>query len=137
MLGHVGEMVRPVTSAAQGGRGREVRTGAVGQVVLCGGGAALSGLAPMARAAFGMPVRIAGAWGFAGPAAVQSPAYASVLGLLRWRAMVQPGSAQRASSAASSARGVRMPTSNVPGLASPAQRISQTRWQAWLREFLP
>ncbi len=104
-----------------GGAGT-ARTGAVGQVVLCGGGAALSGLAPMARAALGMPVRIAGAWGFAGPAAVQSPAYASVLGLLRWRAMVQPGIAQRASSARASVhRGARVPGGNSPEFAGPAQ----------------
>ena len=92
-----------------------------GAGVLCGGGAALSGLAPMARAALGMPVRIAGAWGFAGPAAVQSPAYASVLGLLRWRAMVQPGSAQREPSAESLGRGTSFITANSPEFASPAQ----------------
>lgn len=137
MLGHVGEMVKPVTSAANGGRGRDARTGGIGQVVLCGGGAALSGLASTARAALGMPVRVAGAWGFAGPAAVQSPAYASVLGLLRWRAMVQDRIVQQGASTELRNRGMQFPSTNLPELADQPTRIGQTRWQAWLREFLP
>jgi cell division ATPase FtsA len=114
-----------------------VRIGGLEQVILCGGGAALSGLAPMARAALGMPVRIAGAWGFAGPAAVQSPAYASVLGLLRWRAMVQSQTAQRERSTVSLAHGASFITTNSAEFAGQPNRIGQTRWQAWLREFLP
>lgn len=137
VLGHVGEMVRPVASTARIGRGRDGGVGGLGQVVLCGGGAALSGLAPMTRAALGMPVRIAGAWGFAGPAAVQSPAYASVLGLLRWRAMVQSPVEQRDLNTELRNRGARFPVGNLPELAGQPNRIGQTRWQAWLREFLP
>jgi cell division protein FtsA len=137
MLGHVGEMVKPVASVANGGRGREMRIGGLEQVILCGGGAALSGLAPRARAALGMPVRIAGAWGFAGPAAVQSPTYAPVLGLLRWRAMVQPQGSQREPSAVRLAHGTSFGTPNLPEFAGQPNRIAQTRWQAWLREFLP
>lgn len=137
MLGHVGEMVKPVASAASAGRGRDPCVGGLGQVVLCGGGAALSGLAPMARAALGMPVRIAGAWGFAGPATVQSPAYAAVLGLLRWRAAVQPRLEQREQGAGRLVRGPGFSSANLPESVDQPIRIGQTRWQAWLREFLP
>lgn len=130
LLAHVGEIVRPATTFARGGS-------TIGQVVLCGGGAALSGLAPMARAALGMPVRVAGAWGFAGPATMQSPEFSAVLGLLRWRATVEPwqrqqhtdGRAERFSVGVGAGNGAKFPVQPM--------RIGQTRWQAWLREFLP
>lgn len=137
MLAYVCEMVKPMPSAANAGRGRELRAGALGQMVLCGGGAALSGLAPMVRASLGMPVRIAGAWGFAGPAMIQSPAYASVLGLLRWRATVQPRLGQREASTAPVGRRMASGAANLPEYGGQPIRIGQTRWQAWLREFLP
>lgn len=127
ILAHVNELVRPVSMTALSHSGGGPRTGGVGQVILCGGGAALSGLAPIVRSALGMPVRIAGAWGFAGPASVQSPAYAAVLGLLRWRAIVHPHAEKDLAP---------FPT-NRADIAGQPMRIGQTRWQAWLREFLP
>ncbi|MHB8644214.1 MAG: cell division FtsA domain-containing protein [Thermomicrobiales bacterium] len=130
LLAHVGEIVRPATTFTRGG-------GAIGHVVLCGGGAVLSGLAPMTRAALGMSVRVAGAWGFSGPASMQSPGFAAVLGLLRWRATVEPHLQVRPVGARSAGSGVGVTTVN--GANSPVQpmRIGQTRWHAWLREFLP
>ncbi len=137
MLAHVCEMVKPARSAALARTRDGASVSGVGQVVLCGGGAALSGLAPMARAALGMPVRIAGAWGFAGPIAVQSPVYAPVLGLLRWRAAVQPHDEGRDAAVRFSTRDAR-PGAKIGGeLPDQPIRIGQTRWQAWLREFLP
>lgn len=136
MLRHVSEMVKPVLSAAHPGESRHAPHG-VGQVVLCGGGAALSGLAPMARSALGMPVRIAGAWGIVGPASVQSPSYAAVLGLLRWRAAVRPRPELPNPMADWPAPGTARAPRNAPEFADQPVRIGQTRWQAWLREFLP
>ncbi|MDQ6906482.1 MAG: rod shape-determining protein [Chloroflexota bacterium] len=130
LLAHVGEIVRPVTTFARGG-------GTVGQVILCGGGAALSGLAPMARAALGMPVRVAGAWGFAGPATMQSPGFAAVLGLLRWRAIVEPGLRTRTDVGQNTRASVGAAAGNGTKFPVQPMRIGQTRWQAWLREFLP
>ena len=132
LLAHVGEIVRPATTFARGG-------GSVGQVILCGGGAALSGLAPMARAALGMPVRVAGAWGFAGPTTMQSPGFAAVLGLLRWRATVEPGLHAATGDGRQGRVGVGAGVGVGNGAKFPVQpmRIGQTRWQAWLREFLP
>lgn len=130
LLAHVGEIVRPATTFARGG-------GSVGQVILCGGGAALSGLAPMARAALGMPVRVAGAWGFAGPTTMQSPGFAAVLGLLRWRATVEPGALAQTAVGQNARAGVGVAAGNGAKLPFQPMRIGQTRWQAWLREFLP
>lgn len=130
LLAHVGEIVRPVTTFAHGG-------GAIGHVVLCGGGAVLSGLAPMTRAALGMPVRVAGAWGFAAPVTAQSPAFAAVLGLLRWRATVEPRLESRPVGARSDGFGVGVAAVNRANFPVQPMRIGQTRWQAWLREFLP
>ncbi len=130
LLAHVGEIVRPATTFARGG-------GTVGQVILCGGGAALSGLAPMARAALGMPVRVAGAWGFAGPATMQSPGFAAVLGLLRWRATVEPGLRTRTDVGQNTRASVGAAAGNGTKFPVQPMRIGQTRWQAWLREFLP
>jgi cell division protein FtsA len=137
ILKNVSEMVRAVPAVAAPRTARTALVGGLGQVVLCGGGAALSGLAPMARTALGMPVRIAGAWGFSGPRAVQSPVYAAVLGLLRWRAMVRPARAR----ASDLARGVVLSGRAIGTIeektgAQPV-RTGQTRWQTWLREFLP
>ncbi|MCA1725357.1 MAG: cell division FtsA domain-containing protein, partial [Thermomicrobia bacterium] len=129
LLAHVGEIVRPATTFA--------RSGALGHVVLCGGGSALSGLAPMARAALGMPVRVAGAWGFAGPAAMQSPGFAAVLGLLRWRATVAPPLKSGAMPMQSAASGVAVGTINRGNFPVQPMQSGQTRWQAWLREFVP
>lgn len=136
ILAHVSEMARPVSAAAVA-IGSGPRTGGVGQVVLCGGGAALSGLAPMVRSALGMPVRIAGAWGFSGPASVQSPAYAAVLGLLRWRASVQPHAERGEIEAGEGSPNLASLPTNRADFAGQPMRIGQTRWQAWLREFLP
>lgn len=119
LLGHVHEMARPVMPA----------TGAY-SAVLCGGGASLAGMAHAARAAFGMPVRVAGAWGFAGPRKVQSPGYAAALGLIRWRVTVQPARATRVNTVANNRTGML-------NWENSAVRTGQTRWQAWLREFLP
>lgn len=132
ILGRVNEVIRPVALSGLIGD----RSAAVSEVVLCGGGAALSGLAQMTRTALGMPVRVAGAWGFVGPSKVQSPAYASVLGLLRWRASVQP----RLEAPRIHQRGVnvgRFGGENRPNSVGQPMRIGQTRWQQWLREFLP
>lgn len=129
MLAHIAEIVRPATAFARGG--------ALGHAILCGGGAALSGLAPMARAALGMPVRVAGAWGFAGPTAAQSPDFAAVLGLLRWRATVEPRLESRPIPARSENSGVGVAAVNGGIFPVQPMRIGQTRWQAWLREFLP
>ncbi len=130
LLAHVGEIVRPATTFARGG-------GAVGQVILCGGGAALSGLAPMARAALGMSVRVAGAWGFAGSATIQSPGFAAVLGVLRWRATVEPELHIRTAGGHNARVSVGAATGNGSKFPVQPTRIGQTRWQAWLREFLP
>ncbi|GEM_PF-3971938 len=130
LLAHVGEIVRPATTFTRGG-------GAIGQVVLCGGGAVLSGLAPMARAALGMSVRVAGAWGVAGPAALQSPGFAAVLGLLRWRATVEPRLQSPPASVRSGGSSVGVAAVNRENFPVQPMRIGQTRWQAWLREFLP
>lgn len=129
LLAHVGEVVRPATTFTRGG--------AIGHVVLCGGGAVLSGLAPMTRAALGMPVRVAGAWGFAGPAAMQSPGVAAVLGLLRWRATVEPRLQSRPTVGQFAGSGVGVTAGNDANSSVQPMRIGQTRWQAWLREFLP
>lgn len=130
LLAHVGEIVRPATTFSRGG-------GRIGHVVLCGGGAVLSGLAPMVRAALGMPVRVAGAWGFAGPDMTQSPGFAAVLGLLRWRATVEPAAELRPIGARSARSGAAVPAVNGENFPVQPMRIGQTRWQAWLREFLP
>jgi len=130
LLAHVGEIVRPATTFSRGG-------GGIGHVVLCGGGAVLSGLAPMVRAALGMPVRVAGAWGFAGPITTQSPGFAAVLGLLRWRATVELASQLRPVGAQSARSGTAVATVNGGNFPVQPMRIGQTRWQAWLREFLP
>ncbi|MDQ6832742.1 MAG: rod shape-determining protein [Chloroflexota bacterium] len=130
LLAHVGEIVRPATTFSRGG-------GGIGHVVLCGGGAVLSGLAPMVRAALGMPVRVAGAWGFAGPITTQSPGFAAVLGLLRWRATVEPAPQLRPIGAQSARSGTAVATVNRGNFPVQPMRIGQTRWQAWLREFLP
>ncbi|HEY8292729.1 MAG TPA: cell division FtsA domain-containing protein [Thermomicrobiales bacterium] len=130
LLAHVGEIVRPATTFARGG-------GAIGHVVLCGGGAVLSGLAPMTRAALGMSVRVAGAWGFAGSATAQSPGFAAVLGLLRWRATVEPQLELRPTGARSAVSEVGVAAGNGGNFPVQPMRIGQTRWQAWLREFLP
>lgn len=130
LLAHVGELVRPATNVARGGR-------AVGQVILCGGGAALSGLAPMARAALGMSVRVGGAWGFAGPATIQSPGFSAVLGVLRWRATVEPELHTRTAGGHNTRVSVGAATGNESKFPVQPTRIGQTRWQAWLREFLP
>jgi cell division protein FtsA len=119
VLGHAYEMVRPVLPA----------TGTC-SAVLCGGGAGLAGMAHAARATLGMPVRVAGAWGFTGPRKVQSPGYAAALGLIRWRVTVQPARTTRVNALANN--GATLLNSE----ASPV-RTGQTRWQAWLREFLP
>ena len=119
MLGHVSEMVRPVLPTA----------GAC-SAVLCGGGAGLAGIAHAARAGLGMPVRVGGAWGFAGPRKTQSPSYAAALGLIRWRVTVQPPRAARVYTVANS-------RADVLNSEYSAVRMGQTRWQAWLREFLP
>ena len=130
LLAHVGEIVRPATTFSRGG-------GAIGQVVLCGGGAALSGLAPMVRAALGMPVRVAGAWGFIGAATMQSPEFAAVLGLLRWRATVEPGEHSAPTDMPVQRPRVGVEAGNRAKFPVQPMRIGQTRWQAWLREFLP
>jgi cell division protein FtsA len=119
MLGHVNEMMRPVLPAA-----------GTCSAVLCGGGAGLAGIAHAARAGLGMPVRVAGAWGFAGPRKAQSPGYAAALGLIRWRVTVQLPRAARVYTVANSRAGVLNSENS-------AVRTGQTRWQAWLREFLP
>ncbi|MDQ2783652.1 MAG: rod shape-determining protein [Chloroflexota bacterium] len=130
LLAHVTEIVRPATRSARGG-------GGIGHVVLCGGGAVLSGLAPMTRAALGMPVRVAGAWGFAGPNTIQSPGFAAVLGLLRWRATVEPAHESRPIGSRSARSGTAIAAVNGGNFPVQPMRIGQTRWQAWLREFLP
>ncbi|MGI8688692.1 MAG: cell division FtsA domain-containing protein [Thermomicrobiales bacterium] len=130
LLAHVGEIVRPATTFSRGG-------GGIGHVVLCGGGAVLSGLAPMVRAALGMPVRVAGAWGFAGPIAIQSPGFAAVLGLLRWRATVEPAPESQQIGARPARSGAAVTAANRGNFPVQPMRIGQTRWQAWLREFLP
>jgi cell division ATPase FtsA len=130
LLAHIGEIVRPATTFARGGNG-------IGQAVLCGGGATLSGLAPMARAALGMSVRVAGAWGFTGTATMQSPEFAAALGLLRWRATVEPGQRSRPADVPLERSSVGAETGNRAKLSVQPMRIGQTRWQAWLREFLP
>src|SRR5262249_20377534 len=91
LLDHANEMVRPMLPATGACTG-----------VLCGGGAGLAGMAHAARASLGMPVRVAGAWGFAGPRKVQSPGYAAVLGLIRWRVTVQSAHTERVNAMANS-----------------------------------
>lgn len=130
LLAHIGDIVRPATTFSRGG-------GGIGHVVLCGGGAVLSGLAPMVRAALGMPVRVAGAWGFAGPITTQSPGFAAVLGLLRWRATVEPAPESRLIGARNARSGAVVAAVNGGNFPVQPMRIGQTRWQAWLREFLP
>lgn len=132
ILGRVNEMIRPVALSGLIGDSST----AIGEVVLCGGGAALSGLAQMTRTALGMPVRVAGAWGFIGSSKVQSPAYASVLGLLRWRVSVQP----RLEAPQRRSQGIAVRRSSGetrPNSVGQPMRVGQTRWQQWLREFLP
>ena len=137
ILGYVAEMLRLLSDEDRSNSGPlSVGTG-VGQVILCGGGATLCGFAPMARAAFGMPVRIAGAWGFRGHKYAQSPAYASVLGLLRWRAVVRRERAALRSSRIDAVNVAHAGALDANEISGVAMRNGQTRWQAWLREFLP
>ncbi len=134
ILRHVNEMVRPALASSSVRDRRTGLGGAVGEVVICGGGATLSGMAQMTRTALAMPVRIAGAWGVSGPAAVQSPAYAPVLGLLRWRMSVDATSEMVRSGRRVAAVGAQPRNSDPIGVN---MKLGQNRWQAWLREFLP
>lgn len=122
MLVHVQAVARP-SQPAHG----------ASAAILCGGGAGLAGIAHAARASLAMPVRVAGAWGFSGPRAAQSPSYAAALGLVRWRATVQSRGAALVGGSSSGGNAPAM----LAESGNPPVRMGQTRWQAWLREFLP
>lgn len=122
MLAHVREIARPESPAR-----------AASAAILCGGGAGLAGIAHAARHSLAMPVRVAGAWGFAGPRVAQSPSYAAALGLVRWRATVQARDAMPVGQRAGGDPARELSEES----AHSAMRTEQTGWQAWLREFLP
>ncbi len=98
-------------------------------VVLCGGGAALSGIGHSARAALAMPVRIAGPYDVRGPVLAQTPAYAAALGVVRWWDIAQTAQ-DRPLLRTYRGEDARQERN------SPIQ-MGQNRWHTWLREFLP
>ena len=91
-------------------------------IVLTGGSAQLSGLDELAREMLGMPVRIGIPTNLTGLAeAIDSPPYATCVGLVRW--------------------GLRhgMGTSPSTSIQQSSSNWKQTydRFKMWLREFLP
>lgn len=98
-------------------------------VVLCGGGAALSGIAHTARATLGVPVRIAGPCEIAGSVAVHTPEYGAALGVVRWWDAARSERHGRTTGAHGHEEGQKLGDQPI--------RMGQNRWQAWLREFLP
>jgi len=125
IMQRVAEIIRPVHSYSLG----TVRATSVESVVLCGGGAALSGIAHMARGSLGVPVRIAGPWGIMGSAEAQTPGYAATLGVVRWWETTQPGGF--------AGTGVMRESGMPSGVSRGAGQPGPSRWQSWLREFLP
>ncbi len=126
IMQRVAEIIRPIHRYSLGA----ARATAVESVVLCGGGAALSGIAHMARGTLGVPVRIAGPWGIAGsgkrrPRLCRDAWRGTLVGNdadgARCREHYPHGTAEQHPSGGELERG-------APG---------QSRWQAWLREFLP
>jgi len=127
IMQRVAEVIRPIHGYSLGA----ARATVVGSVVLCGGGAALSGIAHMARGTLGVPVRIAGPWGVAGSGEAQTPGYAATLGVVRWWEMAQTGRMPGTSL-------MRDSNNSTPSAVNRSAGPSgQSRWQAWLREFLP
>ena len=87
----------------------------------------------MARGILGVPVRIAGPWGVVGSGEAQTPGYAATLGVVRWWEMTQTGRVPGTPLVRDSNS-----NSNIPSAVNwSAGRPGQSRWQAWLREFLP
>lgn len=119
IMGRVAEVIRPVAGAG--------RAMGVESVVLCGGGAALSGMAHIARTTLGLPVRVAGPWGIVGAPEAQVPGYAAALGTVRWWEATQVGRAA----------GTRFAPAREERARLGANTAAQNRWQSWLREFLP
>lgn len=133
IMGRVAEVIRPtlhpVLHPASGREFGAERAAAVESVVLCGGGAALSGVAHVARAALGVPVRVAGPWGVVGAPEAQTPGYAVTLGMVRWWDMVQAGQTPGV--------GRVREREERTGAAHEMHKATHNRWQSWLREFLP